>query len=136
MRPQLPCISSSCQFVVSASGDYSMHSGDPDRLVDWDRIEQVRLFCHQIPSCPICLYPPRAGKLTFSMYQLASTVTFCVHVCINCKQIMHVHHKYFSRRSYFSAKISRCGHVYCWSCVLHYLSLVGSEYTPSSPGTL
>ena len=41
MRPQLHCISSSCQFVVSASGDYSMHSGDPDRLVDWDRIEQV-----------------------------------------------------------------------------------------------
>lgn len=26
---------------MSASGDYSMHSGDPDRLVDWDRIEQV-----------------------------------------------------------------------------------------------
>ena len=33
--------SSSCQFVVSASGDYSVHSGDPDRLVDWDKIEQV-----------------------------------------------------------------------------------------------
>ena len=33
--------SSSCQFVVSASGDYSIHSGDPDRLVDWDKIEQV-----------------------------------------------------------------------------------------------
>ena len=31
----------SCQFVVSASGDYSIHSGDPDRLVEWDRIQQV-----------------------------------------------------------------------------------------------
>lgn len=33
------------------------------------------------PSCPICLYPPVAAKMT------------------------------------------RCGHVYCWSCILHYLSL-------------
>ena len=31
----------SCQFVVSASGDYSIHSGDPDKLVEWDRIQQV-----------------------------------------------------------------------------------------------
>ena len=23
-----------------------------------------------------------------------------------------------------AAKITRCGHVYCWSCLLHYLSLV------------
>lgn len=26
--------------------------------------------------------------------------------------------------SFSSAKITRCGHVYCWSCLLHYLSLV------------
>ena len=23
------------------------------------------------------------------------------------------------------AKMTRCGHIYCWSCILHYLSLVG-----------
>ena len=27
--------------MVTASGDYSIHTGDPDRLVEWDRIEQV-----------------------------------------------------------------------------------------------
>lgn len=26
----------------------------------------------------------------------------------------------------FIAKMTRCGHIYCWSCILHYLSLVGS----------
>jgi hypothetical protein len=75
------CLFCSCQFVVSDKGEYSVHTSDPDLLVDWDSIELVRLFCHEIPSCPICLYPPRAAKTT------------------------------------------RCGHVYCWSCVLHYLSL-------------
>lgn len=31
----------SCQFVVSASGDYDVHVQDPDKLVDWECIEQV-----------------------------------------------------------------------------------------------
>ena len=38
---------------------------------------------HEIPECPICLYPPKAAKMT------------------------------------------RCGHVFCWCCILHYLKLVG-----------
>lgn len=74
-------LQANCQFVVKYSGEYSVHLADPDLLVEWDMIEQVRLFCHQIPSCPICLYPPTVAKIT------------------------------------------RCGHMYCWPCVLHYLSL-------------
>ena len=27
------------------------------------------------------------------------------------------------------AKITRCGHIYCWSCILHYLSLVSAYST-------
>jgi len=27
--------------VVSANGDYGVHSADPDLLVDWEHIEQV-----------------------------------------------------------------------------------------------
>lgn len=74
-------LQANCQFVVCDRGDYAVHAVDPDLLVDWDSIELVRLFCHEIPSCPICLYPPQAAKIT------------------------------------------RCGHVYCYSCVIHYLSL-------------
>lgn len=87
----------SCQFVVSATGDYSLCSGDADLLVDWDKIEQVvsgchipimeisllcpftqRLFCHQIPSCPICLDLPRAGVLTF--FACVCSYTGCVDI--------------------------------------------------------
>ena len=31
----------SCQFVVSATGDYTIHYEDPDKLVEWESIQQV-----------------------------------------------------------------------------------------------
>lgn len=67
--------------MVKTSGDYSIHMCDPDRLVDWDHIEEIHVDTNSTIACPICLYEPTAGKMT------------------------------------------KCGHVYCWSCILHYLSL-------------
>ncbi|XP_071789412.1 E3 ubiquitin-protein ligase RNF10-like isoform X1 [Asterias amurensis] len=74
-------LQANCQFVVKAGCDYSIHCKNADKLVDWDLIEQVRILGQEVPSCPICLYPPTAAKIT------------------------------------------RCGHIYCWTCVLHYLAL-------------
>lgn len=74
-------LQANCQFVVRDDGDYAIHSADPDTLVEWSNVEQLRLFSEGVPSCPICLFPPVAAKIT------------------------------------------RCGHVYCWPCMLHYLSL-------------
>ncbi|KAL2721086.1 RING finger protein 10 [Vespula maculifrons] len=74
-------LQASCQFVVTANEDYSLYLTDPDTLVDWKYIEQVKIHNTESLSCPICLFSPVAAKMT------------------------------------------RCGHVYCWSCILHYLSL-------------
>ncbi|XP_047552894.1 RING finger protein 10 isoform X1 [Lutra lutra] len=74
-------LQANCQFVVSEDQDYTVHFADPDTLVNWDFVEQVRICSHEVPSCPICLYPPTAAKIT------------------------------------------RCGHIFCWACILHYLSL-------------
>uniref|UniRef100_A0A8C8YIQ4 E3 ubiquitin-protein ligase RNF10 n=1 Tax=Prolemur simus TaxID=1328070 RepID=A0A8C8YIQ4_PROSS len=74
-------LQANCQFVVSEEQDYTAHFADPDTLVNWDFVEQVRICSHEVPSCPICLYPPTAAKIT------------------------------------------RCGHIFCWACILHYLSL-------------
>ena len=72
----------SCQFVVKADGDYTIHLTEPDVIVQWEQIEQIVLkTTSTVPSCPICLCPPKAAKIT------------------------------------------RCGHVFCWPCILHYLSL-------------
>ncbi|EZA53151.1 hypothetical protein DMN91_005389 [Ooceraea biroi] len=72
-------VQSSCQFVVSACGDYSLHLSDPDTLVDWKLIEQVKFYSSEELFCPICLHAPAAGRIT------------------------------------------RCGHIYCWPCILRYL---------------
>lgn len=74
-------LQANCQFVVKAGGNYTPYTSNPDALVDWDFIEQIRLQSSEMLSCPICLCPPVAAKMT------------------------------------------RCGHVYCWPCILHYLAL-------------
>ncbi|KAF7694866.1 RING finger protein 10 [Silurus meridionalis] len=74
-------LQANCQFVVIDDEDYQAHFTDPDTLVSWDCVQQVRIYSHEVPSCPICLYPPVAAHIT------------------------------------------RCGHIYCWPCMLHYLSL-------------
>lgn len=55
----------SCQFVVRSDGDYSLYLKDPDLLVDWDLIEQVRVFSCEDVNCPICLSAPIAGNKLF-----------------------------------------------------------------------
>jgi len=79
-------LQANCQFVVRDTGNYAVHTVDSDMLVDWDLIEQVSIFSHDVPSCPICLFPPTAAKIT------------------------------------------RCGHIYCWSCMLHYLSVTNNNW--------
>lgn len=76
-------LQANCHFVVddSQKEKYLVNTVDPDVLVDWEHILLVYLPTHQTPECPICLYPPKAAKMT------------------------------------------RCGHVFCWSCILHYLKL-------------
>lgn len=76
-------LQANCQFVVLPFHDYSIHKVNPDWPIDWDCIEEVkfRQTGTTETTCPICLDPPIAAKIT------------------------------------------RCGHIYCWTCMLHYLSL-------------
>jgi len=75
------------RFVVSSHGSYKNLLADPDAAVDWENIEQVRMFSHSDYECPICLHPPIAPK------------------------------------------IPKCGHVFCWPCILQHLSY-GSAKCP------
>ena len=83
-------LQANCQFTVRAGEDYSLQLADPDILVSWEVIEQVKLrtCSEQETTCPVCLFPPVA------------------------------------------AQISRCGHVFCWACVLHYLALSDDTARP------
>lgn len=37
-------LQANCQFVVRAGEDYTVHLGDPDTLVKWEFIQQIRGF--------------------------------------------------------------------------------------------
>ncbi|XP_008415795.1 E3 ubiquitin-protein ligase RNF10 isoform X2 [Poecilia reticulata] len=80
-------LQANCQFVVTDDQDYKAHFTDPDTLVNWDCVQQVRIYSHEMPSCPICLYAPVAARIT------------------------------------------RCGHIFCWPCMLHYLSLSDKSWS-------
>ncbi|XP_022612014.1 RING finger protein 10 [Seriola dumerili] len=80
-------LQANCQFVVTDDQDYKAHFTDPDTLVNWDCVQQVRIYSHEVPSCPICLYAPLAARIT------------------------------------------RCGHIFCWPCMLHYLSLSDKSWS-------
>ncbi|XP_063051086.1 RING finger protein 10 [Engraulis encrasicolus] len=80
-------LQANCQFVVIDDQDYKAHFTDPDTLVNWDCVQQVRIYSHEVPSCPICLYPPVVAQIT------------------------------------------RCGHIFCWPCMLHYLSLSDKSWS-------
>ncbi|KAF9915812.1 hypothetical protein BX616_005310 [Lobosporangium transversale] len=72
-------INANFRFLLSPRHDYEVFTMDADAPVEWEDIEQVLISVPQ--SCPICLQPPVAGRIT------------------------------------------KCGHVYCFSCILHYLAL-------------
>ncbi|KAI8092779.1 uncharacterized protein BX664DRAFT_277284 [Halteromyces radiatus] len=74
-------INANFRFVVKPSGNYLTNIIEPDSTFDWDNIEQVLITGEEALSCPICLSPPTA------------------------------------------ARVSKCGHTFCLSCILHYLEL-------------
>ncbi|KAG0329057.1 hypothetical protein BG004_002422 [Podila humilis] len=76
-------INANFRFLMNPSSNYEVFTMDPDVRVRWEDIEQVLIAVPQ--SCPICLQPPVAGRIT------------------------------------------KCGHVYCFSCILHYLALSESN---------
>ncbi|KAI6031532.1 hypothetical protein PISMIDRAFT_87523 [Pisolithus microcarpus 441] len=87
------------RFVMNPTGDYTVHFADPDIFFQWEDILQViiprtsalalttpisggaRGLDEGLTSCPICLSPPTAPRMT------------------------------------------KCGHVFCFPCILHYLSM-------------
>ncbi|RKO92657.1 hypothetical protein BDK51DRAFT_26788, partial [Blyttiomyces helicus] len=74
-------VNANFRFIMRPTGDYTVNLFDPDVFIQWPDIAQAIVPVATPPSCPICLCPPTAAKVT------------------------------------------KCGHVYCWTCILHYLHL-------------
>ncbi|ORX60579.1 hypothetical protein DM01DRAFT_1317189 [Hesseltinella vesiculosa] len=74
-------VNANFRFVTRPTGNYLVNTIDADSSFDWDDIEQVLISGEETPSCPICLSPPSAARVT------------------------------------------KCGHIFCYGCILHYLEL-------------
>ena len=59
----------SCQFIVKEDGDYSLHTVDPDKLVDWDMIEQI-VRANYIKTFVICIGIPFYALLQIKVAML------------------------------------------------------------------
>ncbi|KAI8147314.1 hypothetical protein BJV82DRAFT_664560 [Fennellomyces sp. T-0311] len=57
-------VNANFRFLVNATGDYTIPLADPDTHFDWTSIEQVLISAEEEPSCPICLSPPTAARVT------------------------------------------------------------------------
>ncbi|KAJ3328173.1 hypothetical protein HDU76_010461 [Blyttiomyces sp. JEL0837] len=57
-------INANYRFLVKSTGDYTPHLFDPDLPVDWKDIVQILIPTSKEVTCPVCLSPPVAAKIT------------------------------------------------------------------------
>jgi len=121
------------RFVVAPDKDYTAHFADPDIHLEWADILQVILptgggALNAVatakldqageggrPACPICLSEPTAARMVRSPSSAARSSRLRGSLCPG--------------RSPITLRAqTKCGHVFCYPCVLHYLAL-------ADPGT-
>eukprot|EP00042_Codosiga_hollandica_P023980 m.98159 g.98159 ORF g.98159 m.98159 type:complete len:601 (+) comp51386_c0_seq2:509-2311(+) len=79
-------VNATCKFVTCLDFEITPYLADSDALLPWDKVEYVVMQSEVDLTCPICLGPPVAAKVT------------------------------------------RCGHVYCWHCILHHLAVAEKSW--------
>ncbi|KAF9532079.1 hypothetical protein CPB83DRAFT_786052 [Crepidotus variabilis] len=85
------------RFVMNPSGDYTVHFADPDIFFQWQDILQVI-----IPRSSLLASAAASSELSTQEEGL----TFCP-ICLSPPT---------------APRMTKCGHVFCYPCILHYLS--------------
>ncbi|KAK0551693.1 hypothetical protein OC846_003183 [Tilletia horrida] len=99
------------RFMVKPTEDYTAHFADPDIYLPWSHIVQVL-----IPTTSAL-----SGATTGLLPSQANDSTDAAHAGATCPICL-------SPPS--APRITRCGHVFCYPCILHYLA-TSSEVTPA-----
>lgn len=87
------------RFVMNPTGDYTVHFADPDIFFQWEDILQVI-----IPrTSAFALTTPISGGVR----ELDEGLTSCP-ICLSPPVV---------------PRMTKCGHVFCFPCILHYLSM-------------
>ncbi|GAA5868539.1 hypothetical protein JCM8547_003179 [Rhodosporidiobolus lusitaniae] len=88
------------RFIVKPDKDYTAHFADPDLHLDWPDILQVIL-----PTTSSALRTVTTGA---RMDQASEDGKSACPICLSEPT---------------AARMTKCGHVFCYPCVLHYLAL-------------
>ncbi|CAD6891836.1 unnamed protein product [Tilletia caries] len=89
------------RFLVKPTEDYTAHFADPDIYLPWSHIVQVLIpTSSALSSATTSLLPSQADDSTD-----AGSAT--CPICLSPPS---------------APRITRCGHVYCYPCILHYLA--------------
>ncbi|KAI6047843.1 hypothetical protein EDC04DRAFT_2886641 [Pisolithus marmoratus] len=90
------------RFVMKPTGDYTVHFADPDIFFQWQDILQVI-----IPrTSALALTTPTSGGTR----ELDEGLTSCP-ICLSSPIV---------------PRMTMCGHVFCFPCILHYLGVSGA----------
>ncbi|KAI0756573.1 hypothetical protein C8Q80DRAFT_1215473 [Daedaleopsis nitida] len=87
-------INAQYRFVMNPTGDYTVHFADPDIYFQWQDILQV-------------LVPRGSNTSAVSREQSASDDILACPICLSPPT---------------APRMTKCGHIYCFPCILHLLS--------------
>ncbi|OAX38389.1 hypothetical protein K503DRAFT_770550 [Rhizopogon vinicolor AM-OR11-026] len=90
------------RFVMNPSGDYTVHFADPDIFFQWHDILQV-----VIPRSSA--FSAAAGGEHVAQEEGIKTCPICLSPPT-------------------APRMTKCGHVYCFPCILHYLSMSDNKW--------
>ncbi|KAH0838119.1 hypothetical protein J3R83DRAFT_6365 [Lanmaoa asiatica] len=85
------------RFIMNPTGDYTVHFADPDIFFRWEDILQV--------------FVPRASAYALTTSEKTLSLDEGLTTCPICLSPPVV------------PRMTKCGHVFCFPCILHYLSL-------------
>lgn len=91
------------RFVMNPTGDYTVHFADPDIFFQWNDILQVI-----IPRSSALASAASSRDLSFQ----DESNTICP-ICLS---------------SPIAPRMTKCGHVYCFPCILHYLGMSDNKW--------
>ncbi|KIJ65064.1 hypothetical protein HYDPIDRAFT_110960 [Hydnomerulius pinastri MD-312] len=91
------------RFVMNPTGDYTVHFADPDIFFQWHDILQV-----VIPRSSAFASTTGGGGETHGQDEGLTTCPICLSPPV-------------------APRMTKCGHVFCFPCILHYLSMSESH---------
>lgn len=96
-------VNAQMRFVLKPTGDYTAHFADPDIFFEWPDVLQVII--------PTTSALASTAKATLDHQHDDSELQSTIPTCPICLSVPT------------AARMTKCGHVFCFPCMLHYLEL-------------